>query len=476
MRGTTGIFPILIIAASLSWAPGCLKSVTIDGRACQTDNECYQGQTCSDGQCVTSTTDDAFVDLEGDTSVRVDGGDTSVGVDGGDTSTGGEDVEDTLSDPDAADINGADGTQDATSCDCKPSSSCTSGNPSCDPCSRICLQLENNGCLPGPTDMTECKNLCTADKTTAQQTGTSCNDDWKMFHNCCAQATLTNCLTTSTPPKGETYTTYCAVVCGTQYETAKACVPTATCTAGSCSEMQVCKDGSCVEIASTCDAIAPAPTSACTTNELGILAAYAPQTDEDKNVRACVGPTGQTSDAEKSYTCCFAEATGVSLACSTCWGIREACIRSQCTACNAAPGTTECTNCITETCKPAFDVCTGDGSTTICTPKLPPANDSCQNSGDLALLPVSGIEKLLSDCANDQPPPKPEELVCCVQEKTKLSAECSACYGIFVSCMVGECKAECGAVVFEIGADTDCDNCAASKCQPNRDKCTGTIP
>jgi hypothetical protein len=63
-----------------------------------------------------------------------------------------------------------------------------------------------------------------------------------------------------------------------------------------------------------------------------------------------------TSDC---HTDCIRNQTGLSLACSACWGETIHCTASRCLPQCLAPDSAECTTCSEENCAPAFRSCSG---------------------------------------------------------------------------------------------------------------------
>lgn len=66
-----------------------------------------------------------------------------------------------------------------------------------------------------------------------------------------------------------------------------------------------------------------------------------------------------SSQTPECHRDCIASQTGLSLACSACWGETIHCTASRCLPQCLAPDGAECTNCSEENCTPAFRSCSG---------------------------------------------------------------------------------------------------------------------
>lgn len=161
---------------------------------------------------------------------------------------------------------------------------------------------------------------------------------------------------------------------------------------------------------------------------------------------------------------CFAEKTGVSLECASCFGQTYACILENCDAVCEDVTSAECEQCAAdEGCFEAMSECVGMNIG-------PPEGDGMCQGPDMEAVAQAGdaLDTFLQAC-NEQCDFDAACMQDCMAAELGVSDDCAQCFGAFMGCAEAMCKAECSDFTSE-----GCDTCLKdSPCKEMLFSCTG---
>lgn len=102
--------------------------------------------------------------------------------------------------------------------------------------------------------------------------------------------------------------------------------------------------------------------------------------------------------------------------------------------------------------------------------------DECLNDEDMAILgnPENTLEEAIGGCAFMCMSESDIEacLQECIQDETGLSADCTACFVMFLGCSMANCSEECVADPDSV----ECEECQDEFCWDAFEVCTGELP